>query len=444
MSVRLGVAIASDRVRAVAVRGRQVLWAGEAERGHESSLASDLARLIREAPHSRGRVRGRAGSPLRWRRPIAVVAVGPAAAQMKRLAGLPLLDDARALALVVGEGASRFFLRNGVPLVTTGVRPTSPGEAWAAAIEAPVVDAAERACRDAGVRLALIVPAVVALGAAARSGTAPDERIEWEDGTVRVEIVLERGAVASVRRLAGGLASGLPRPRSLGASAVPMTTQPEARAGEAPVLGGLSVLAALGEAAHRFHDAYGAALVSLDEPVAVRARDTGRIPRRRLVAAIIAVVLAVVAALASPGVAATWQAKRDEARLRSLAPRRRVAVLAETELGRMTGALGEVSTFEARWRGSTHILAALARVLPDGSAIVALRITSGSDSAGGTLVVLAPRAAAVVDKLERSGVVVAPEVIGPITRESAGGREVERVSIRFRLPRATRARRVAP
>jgi hypothetical protein len=47
-------------------------------------------------------------------------------------------------------------------------------------------------------------------------------------------------------------------------------------------------------------------------------------------------------------------------------------------------------------------------------------------------VVLAPRGGALLTRLERVSGVAAPEIVGPVTREKPGGREVERVTVRFR------------
>jgi hypothetical protein len=103
--------------------------------------------------------------------------------------------------------------------------------------------------------------------------------------------------------------------------------------------------------------------------------------------------------------------------------------VAGAELRRVTAALDEVAAFDASRRPATTLLAELTRALPDGAAMVALRI----DSAGGSLVAVAPRAPAVLMPLERVPGIRAPEIVGPVTREVLGGREVERVTVRFAL-----------
>jgi hypothetical protein len=113
----------------------------------------------------------------------------------------------------------------------------------------------------------------------------------------------------------------------------------------------------------------------------------------------------------------------------------------ERELRRTTATLGEVAAFDGGRRSATLLLADLTRALPDSSAIAAIRV----DTAGGTLVALTPRAATVLSGIERVPGIVAPEIPGPVTREAVRGRELERLTVRFRLDaedRATPARRV--
>ena len=139
--MRIGLGIASDRVRAVGARGGDVLWAIEGGRSADGELAGDIVTLLRHAALPR------------WPRSVVVGAIGPAASQTKRLTGLPTMAGETALRSIVREGAPRFFLRNGIPLVTSGVRVEEPGSLWAVAFDVPEVRAVESACRTLGVRL---------------------------------------------------------------------------------------------------------------------------------------------------------------------------------------------------------------------------------------------------------------------------------------------------
>ena len=87
--------------------------------------------------------------------------------------------------------------------------------------------------------------------------------------------------------------------------------------------------------------------------------------------------------------------------------RRRAASETERELARVTGALAEAAAFDAARYSPTLLLADLTAALPAGSAIVAFR----ADTADGSVVALAPRAAAVVRPLEKVPGLVAPEIV---------------------------------
>jgi hypothetical protein len=73
-------------------------------------------------------------------------------------------------------------------------------------------------------------------------------------------------------------------------------------------------------------------------------------------------------------------------------------------------------------------LGALAEVLSPDAMIVSMRL----DSAGGTFVALAPRAADVLSSLEKIPLVAVPEIVGPVTPERIATVERERFTVRFR------------
>jgi hypothetical protein len=159
MRLAVGMAIERDHLRAVAVRGTRVLWAVDAALG-ETPLGAALAGFFAELPLGR------------LQRPRVTVALDAAFAQTKRLVGLPALGDERVLARTVHEHAARFFLKNGVPLVTTSVRLDADGRPWAAALQKPVVDTIVIACRRSRLRLYGIVPAAD-IARSAANGLAP-------------------------------------------------------------------------------------------------------------------------------------------------------------------------------------------------------------------------------------------------------------------------------
>jgi hypothetical protein len=127
---------------------------------------------------------------------------------------------------------------------------------------------------------------------------------------------------------------------------------------------------------------------------------------------------------------------KAERAMADLASEHAEAMAVRRRVEQVTSALDEVARF-ADYRGSPlALLAGLAAALPAESAIVTLRV----DSVSVAMVALSSSATMVVTRLERSGFAVSPEIVGPVTRERAGGREVERVTIRFRLTDSAVAR----
>lgn len=394
MSTSLGIAVGAERVRAVVLRGGRIVAATESQIGPGDSLAGAVAELLASAPLPR------------FPRPRVVAALGPSLAQTRRIAGLPPLDDPRLLAQLVREAAGRFFLRNGVPLATTGVRPVEPGTVWAAALDERAVRAVEAGCRAARLRVDAFVPAVVVLGRALRDG-----EVRWPDGAAVAEVVLAGGEMQSVRRFSA------------------------ARGPAAPMAEAVPALAALGEHGWRFADAYAAASLPAWEPMVLRAAGGGEAPAWRPAVAACALAAALAFAAAGPALRAMDAEDRAAARIAEVQERRRLAAETEAELARVTAALAETAAFDDGRYSPTLLLADLTAALPPGTALVAFR----ADTAAGSVVALAPRAAGVVQPLEKVPGIVAPEIAGPVTREGVGGRELERVTVRFGIDARRRA-----
>lgn len=394
MSVRIGLAIASDAVRAVCVRDTAIRWAREAPLGDGDSIEIATGKLLDTMTLPR------------WPHARVVVAVGPRHAQMKRLTGLPELRDPRALARVVSEGTGRFFLRNGIPLATSGVRLTGPGEGWATAIEEPVMRDVASVCRRRNLSLVGFLPSVAVIGRALTG-----DRLVWEDGDVAAELTLRSGALEGIRRVPAGHEGG----------SHPVAAAP---------------LASLGADGWRYADAYGAAVTRIDDATLLRpgvvAGSDMPVPRWRWMVASGMLVATLAAAMAAPGLAAARSARTARAAIAAAAPARGASVRTEHELRSVTTRLTELGTFAAQRRSATRFLAQLTEALPADVQLVTVRL----DSAGGNLVALAARAAQVVTQLETMGEVDAPEVVGPVTREQIAGREKERVTVHFRWSRA--------
>lgn len=395
----IGLGIGRDAVRAVALRGGHIAWALERARGEEP-LAKTIEDLLADAPVPR------------WPRSRVIAAVGPLDAQMKRLAGLPPVSDPSRLDDVVRESASRFFLRNGVPLATT-CSPAREASPWGAAVEVPVLDAIARACRTRRVRLEAIVPTASVLAFVLDGATEP-RCVEWRDGDASWHMVLEGGELVTVRRAAA--------------------SSERAEERDTPS----SALRALGPDGWRFADAFGAARVGRSAPLAWRGDRRGpgsrTVPAWRLAFAGTAVVIAASGWLVAPGVAARFVEHEAAERLTSLAQDWRDVVVAEREVDKVTRALAEVSAFDASGYSMTRMLGDLTRALPDESALVTLRLARES----GSLVALTPRAASVLDKLESVRGIEGTDIVGPVTRELVAGKTLERVTVRFRVSSTAR------
>ncbi|HEX2781381.1 MAG TPA: hypothetical protein VHM30_17900 [Gemmatimonadaceae bacterium] len=374
------------------MRDDHLLWAGEAPLAADLPLAATIARLLQPA------------NLPRWPRPRTVVAIGPAGAQVKHLEGLPPIANAQSLTRIVEENAGRFFLRNGIPLATTPVALTAPGEGWACAFEAPIVREVAEACQRLKLRLVGISPAVATITASIRS-----PRIVWHDGDLAAEVTHRDGALEQVRRVPIGSEAGAATPEVAVA------------------------LAELGDEAWRFADAYGAAVARVGSPLmlevhGIMARETRGNPRWRLAVAGAAAAIGAIAAATAPLLAARIESASARRSIAELAERRAIAMRSESDLRRVTAALNEVAAFDRQRRSVLALLSDLTARLPETSQLVAYRV----DSAGGNVVALAARATDVVSALEETPGVVSPEIVGPVTRESIAGREKERVTVRFR------------
>jgi hypothetical protein len=344
VSLVIGLAIDRDRLRAVGVRGARVVWGVDAPITGSTPLGDALAAFLGRLP-----VR-------RFGRPRVTVALGASFAQTKRLAGLPPIGDERVLAKTVGEHAARFFLKNGVPLVTTSVRLDAKGQPWGAALQKDVVDTIVNVCRASHLELTGIVPAV--------DVSKPD----------------------------------------------------------------VAALAPLGGEALEFAAAYGAAVTPGALVWRTRAVADEQAPRWRVTTIAGAASLALTLAVVAPGLGARVAEHRAIAHLTTIAALTRTAQRTARDNDLVTRALGEVASFDRGRRSVTVLMAALARALPDGAAMLALHV----DSAGGSVVAFTPRAGALLTRLETVPGLAAPEITGPVTRETAGGHDVERVTVRCR------------
>ena len=388
---RLGLGIGRTRVSAVLVDGDTVKWAASRPLADGEHLADDVRMLLKSCPRSR------------LRPPIVVAAIGPAASQLKLVVDLPPLAESKAIAAVVREHASRFFLKNGVPLVFSGARAASPTSAWVAAFEEPDVRAVIDGCRAVDLTLHLVTPTAVALQFATLA-----RAIVWRDDTVAMSVSYADGAPASVR-------------------------SSNSSEGEQALPEAVPFFRAIQDQFADVMDAAGAARVPHREPIALRGpaiRSTAKPSRRRVAISAAVCVGAIVLALLVPFAASMRVERSARARDAALHARLRGAERDARDLANATAALGALASFSQSHRPFTLLLAQLTRALPEGSALLALQI----DSAGsGSIAAIGPHAAAIVDAVERVPGFASPEIVGPVTRESVAGKQLDRVTVRFRL-----------
>ena len=387
---RIGLAVGNGALRAIGLRRGAVVWTAMAPFADVGELERIAGELLAEAPRPPWRIG-------------AVLAVGPARSQTRRISGLPPVRDARTVTTLVRESIGRFFLRNGIPFVSSDAVRGMDDSWWVTAFEEPLVTAVTNACRQARIRLEAVQPTIVIVPAAL--GLVD---LVWQDDATLTSARFDGGRLAEVCRRPEGLATPLP--------SLPAT------------------LAAMGEQGASFADAYAAAIDagrSHSSALRPRARDTESPPPKwRLVAAIGACAVAGAAALAAPALGAYARAIHTERQAVALEPAARQAMGFERELLRFQAALRELDDLAASASlPHVRLLAALGGALPPDAALTALRI----DTSGGQLGVLAPRIAALLDRLERSPLISAPQIVGPITRERSGDRERERATIKFVL-----------
>jgi hypothetical protein len=406
----IGVAIDGACVRAVGLRFGRVVWGLETEITNPDAIAEALTACLASRPRHRSWL-GRIAQAIvaRGFPPVATIALGPTHAQTKRLVGLPPLANAHLAARAVQEHAGHFFLKNGIPLVTTSVRADGTESAWAAAFEQPMVTALATACHESRVQLHAIVPAVDVLSHGLVA--TYDETLVWRDGSARdaFAITWHGGRLAGVRR------AMVPTGETVSPVAVP-------------------ALAVLGDRAWRFAPAYGAAVSPTGQdpsaPLTYRAHGHHRraTSQRHVAFAAAAMILALTLAALAPGLAARRAEQRATMQLKRLGPSETRALSVARELGLVTAALGEVAAFEQSASISILELRDLSNALPTGAALLTVHM----DSLGGSIVAIAPRAGAVVTPLDHISWLASPEIVGPVTREHAGGHDVERVTVRFR------------
>ena len=391
-------------VRAVAARGPQVRWQREARLPSDGPLSDALAAFLHTLPARR------------WPRSDVVVALGPASVQLKRLPGVPPLADPSALNAAVRQNASRFFLRNGIPITTASLRINGPASAWGAAVERPLLDSIATGCQRTRFRLRAIVPAATVLGAALMADAQPVTGQGPAIDTLTPEGTSgpEPRQVATIRWPANAPAADMQTLTYDAGRLVDIRSSRHPTADNPNQVVRSSTSGWLNTERWPFAAAYGAAISGHREPIAWRIRATGTesVPTRRLRIATVCCALAIIAALTAPGVGALIASARATSHLHMVAASRMAAMQTADSLVQMTAALHEAAIFADQRVLMTVLLAGLATALPPRSAVVAFH----ADSAGGTLVALTPDASVLLTSLERVPGLTAPDSWDPLRR----------------------------
>ena len=397
MSTHAGISITRDACSAVVVRAGRVRWCARVERDPGTPIAPAVARLLATAPRRHSRLR-------------VAVSLGASYCQVKRITNIASTIRADVASRLVEQNAASFFLRSS-RLVTTGVERAADGSAWSAALDGALVDDLVDALREAGLGSAVFLPEPLAIALVLPAGA---HRIA--DGDVVAEFsTTSRRTFARFRRVRDDVSAAH-------TIADPPDDLPPA-------------LRSLGDGARHYAAAFGATTCPPNHPLTWRPPAD---PKRRrwfarlgVGAAAATFILSMIAVLVAPGI----RASIDVASALRLAARhaagRAEAARIETDLRRVTASLDRIDRFESGRGDLALLLAALARVLPDSTALLSLRV----DTVEVSLSVLTPRAADAVSALASADNVVSPRIAGSVMRDASTRATLERATIRFRRRR---------
>lgn len=348
------------------------------------TLDSRLARSLNRAhPARRG-----------FGRPSTIVALGASASRARLLPEMPCGASSRVVGEFVQENAARLFARTFVrPRVTAFVH---RGRAVATIVDSEIVDAVARGCRTAGVRLVTVVPEIlVALWVGERGP------VLTRDGSAILEGETLDGEIVALSARYGD----------------------NATPSKAREVGGAEVAASIATS--------GGALAER-LPVCRPQVPDRPISTARARVALVAGAVAALSLFAAEPVVAGLEMQRVSAELGRIGEQYAVAVEQHRRIVQASVGVADIAMAHAVRRSVIQPIARLTLVLPSTVSIAHLHI----DSAGGTLVAIAPQAGLVIERLEASPYLVAPRLAGPITREIVGGKVLERVTVEFQLSSA--------
>ena len=394
MRTRIGLSIGARDVRAVWVESGAVRWHRSVALESAARIDDALRALLDDVPRTLTRAR-------------ANVVLSPAWVQVKSLCGLPPVQSRRAANQLLRQNQQAFFLWKGQPGILADIHVDSDGGAWGAAFVPDILESLARALRARRVTLGQIAPAVSALAA-----VVSDSRFCWSDGADLFELETNRRELRRVR-------------------CVTSTSDVEA----APLP---ERLRTVGGEAGEYLAAYAAAVAPRRLPLGWRPRaDAVRLRRWKRaarVAACVALLASVMFALAAPGIRAARYADAWRHELSRARAAQTELARVQSDLRRVSEALDRIAAYDAGRGGITVALASLSRSLPDSTAFLTIHL----DSANGSFTAISPHVTDVLPALDDTETIVAPRIMGSVTRDVIGGATIERAAFRFRRPRTTR------
>ena len=170
------------------------------------------------------------------------------------------------------------------------------------------------------------------------------------------------------------------------------------------------------------------------EGLALRARDNPTLTRpeasrKRVAAAAVALLAAIVSYPVVRDYTDHTTLERSRAALRSMRLLSDSGSQEQAELGRISRDLASAARFSRHRVSTALLLGAITQALPAEATVTTLRI----DTANVDMVVLSPRTAAVVDAMSEVANITAPTIMGPVSREIVGARELERATLRLHM-----------
>lgn len=379
-----------EKVTAATIRRGKLVWVHSLER-EATPMSVKVADLLSAA-----------GKPFRSRRGQVVVALPRREAYAKRICGIPAASKSATKKLIAAT-PTRFFPADKERVMIGGVRRSSAG-VWAVAYSQEAVDAIRDACVAAGVSEITIVPLISTFG----TGQRDSSTIAYDSGLAFSLMYDERGWLNALKP-----------------QLEPSCTSFDSFAGRR------------GEPSAQVLSACRNALLhAATDPIALRLKPQTRVSSSgaRRGVAVGACLISLSAILVVPGVIQAHRTRELRREIASLSVEQRRASAAQAELREATRGLRELAAFDHRVPVSL-LLARIARAMPNGSALITLQI----DSSSGSAVVVAPRAAEIIDAFERIPGISAATIVGPIAPEQTpvpapaltGGLGYERVTIQF-------------